>query len=200
MVYIFGAGGHTKQCIDIFLDNNKRIQGIFDDNKTGYHYNYKIIDTIENAHKYVNKDSELFIGIGDNNIRKKIYEIYNQYNFINCISQKSNISFSSKLGKGNYIGHNVSILSDVNIGDFNILNENCVIPHDCNIGSFNHISILSTLGGCVNIGDLNLLGLNSTILPNISIGSSNIIGAGCVLLNNITNNNKYVGNPCRKIE
>jgi len=24
MVYIFGAGGHTKQCIDIFINNDKK--------------------------------------------------------------------------------------------------------------------------------------------------------------------------------
>ena len=110
MVYIFGAGGHTKQCIDIFINNDKNIEGIFDDNKIGYHYNYKIIDNIQNANKYINKESELFLGIGDNNIRKKIYEIYHEYNFINCISKKSNISKTVKiLGYNNYIGENTNI-------------------------------------------------------------------------------------------
>jgi sugar O-acyltransferase (sialic acid O-acetyltransferase NeuD family) len=196
-MFIFGAGGHTKQCIDLFEIEGKIIEGIFDDNKTGYHYNYKIIDTINNANKYIDKNTELFIGIGDNNIREKIYRLYNEYNFLNCISNKANISKTTNLGKGNYIGQNVSILSDVIIGNFNILNENCIIPHDCIIGNYNHISILSTLGGNVKIGDYNLLGLNSTVIPNITIGNNNIIGAGSVILKNIGNNLKFVGNPAK---
>jgi len=193
-MFIFGAGGHTKQCIDIF-ENQKNIEGIFDDNKTGYHYRYKIIDTIDNAIKYIDNKTELFIGIGDNLIREKIVKQYEGYNFINCISNKANISKTVKLGVGNYIGQNVSILSDVIIGDFNILNENCLIPHDCIIGNYNHISILTTLGGNVKIGNYNLLGLNSTIIPKITIGDNNIIGAGSVIIKNIENNNKIVGNP-----
>lgn len=197
-MYIFGAGGHTKQCIDIF-EYDKKIIGIFDDKKVGYHYGYPIIDTIENAKKYIDTDTELFIGIGDNHIRNKVYKIYKNYNFINCISNKNNICSKINLGKGNYFGANVSILADSKIGNFNIFNENCVIPHDCSVGNFNHISIMCTFGGNVKIGNYNLIGLNTTIIPNIYIGDHNIIGAGSVIIKNIDNNSKVVGNPGRHI-
>jgi sugar O-acyltransferase (sialic acid O-acetyltransferase NeuD family) len=198
-MFIFGAGGHSKQCIDIFINNGYLIEGIFDDHKKGFHYNYRIIDTIDNAKLYIDKKSELFIGIGDNIIRNDIYDKFKDYNFINCISKNSYISPSAILGDGNYIGNNVCILSDVVIGNGNILNESCNVPHDCRIGNFNHISISSTLGGNVVVGHFNLLGLNSTILPNLKIGNNNILGAGSVLLSNISDCQKFVGIPAKCI-
>ena len=57
-LYIFGAGGHAKQVIDIFQARKIKIRGVFDDHKKPsetYYYKYRIIDKISNATKYLKK-------------------------------------------------------------------------------------------------------------------------------------------------
>lgn len=201
-VYLFFAGGHCKQVIDIFEDNNINIIGIFDDFKEKgslFYKNYKIIDKIVNACDYLDSKSNLFCAIGDNKIREKIHANFIEYNFINCISQKSYISNSVKIGYGNYIGDFSVILSDSSIGNFNIINTKANIAHDIIIGNYNHIAPSSTLSGNVIIGDLNLLGANCTINPKIKIHNNNIIGSGSVIIRDINSNIKIVGNPGRII-
>lgn len=200
-VYIIGAGGHSKQIIDVFKLNNIFIKGIFDDNKTNFHYNIKIIDKINMIHKYLEPNDKLFCAIGNNNIRKEICNKFDCNIFINCIHPLSFVSDSVKIGNGNYIGSFVSILGDTVIGNHNILNDGCKIPHDNIIGNFNHISLNVTLGGNVNIGDIILIGLNSTILPNLYISDGTIIGGGTVITKNIVEKNKtIVGNPFRYLK
>ena len=74
-LFLIFAGGHCKQVIDIFSEyDNIIINGIFDDfiEKDFNYRGYKIIDTVDNIYKYINKDNDLlFCCIGDNDIRKK---------------------------------------------------------------------------------------------------------------------------------
>ncbi len=200
-VYLFYGGGHCKQVIDIFEENEIKIIGIFDDFKeknTLVYKKYKVIDTISNAHKYIQNDIKVFCTIGDNYLRKLIFDTFKN-NFINCISKDSYISDSVKIGSGNYIGVNAIILSDTIIGDNNIINTNANVAHDIIIGDHNHIAPSSTLSGNVNIGNLNLLGTNCTINPKIKIIDNNMIGSGAVIIRNIESNKKVVGNPGRYI-
>ena len=198
-IFIIGAGGHAKQCIDIFEENNYGIIGLFDDdtNKIGtLYYGYKVMDKIDNLSKYLSDASYLFCAIGNNHDRKRICEKYKHFKFTQCISQRAFISNSINFNKrGNYVGHNALLLANVQINNFNIINDGCIVPHDCIIGDYNHLSIRSVLGGRVVLRDLNLCGLNCTILPDIIIGSENIIGAGAVVIKNVDDNKIIVGNP-----
>jgi sugar O-acyltransferase (sialic acid O-acetyltransferase NeuD family) len=197
-VYLLGGGGHCKQVIDILENNDIKILGIFDDYKikNDIFYGYKIIDTIENLELYMKENINLFCTIGDNKIRETIYNKYKKYNFINCISKKSNISKSVKIiGTNNYIGDFTNILADTIIGSNNIINTNSNIAHDVIIRDNNHICPSSVLGGSVIIGSNNLIGTNATINPKITIGNNSIIGSGSVIIRNVLDNLTIVGNP-----
>lgn len=203
-IYLLGGGGHCKQVIDILEKNdNFKIIGIFDDFKTkdDNFYGYKIIDKIENVDLYMNNNIKLFCAIGDNKLRELIYNKFNKYNFINCISQKSNISKSVIIfGTNNYIGDFTNILSDTTIGSNNIINTNSNIAHDVIIKDNNHICPSSVLGGSVVVGSNNLIGANATINPKTVIGNNSIIGSGSVIIRNIINNVTVVGNPGKIIK
>jgi sugar O-acyltransferase (sialic acid O-acetyltransferase NeuD family) len=198
-IFLLGAGGFTKQVIDILKMSNINICGIFDDYKqinSLYYYNYRIMDNLNNVHKYINKDDLLFCGIGDNKIRKDIVCNFEMYKFINVISPIANISTTTKIiGTGNYIGHHVNLISDSIIGNHNFMNDGSMIGHDVTISDFNHFCPMAVAGGNVKIGNGNLIGTNSTINPKIIIGNNNTIGSGTVVIRNIDDNNVIVGNP-----
>ena len=203
-LFLFGAGGHCKQVIDIFKqDTDLTICGIFDDySQKKDHYGYPILGTINNAVSLSNiyGDARFFCTIGDNIFREKICSQFDKTKFINCIHPKSNISDSVKIGLGNYIGAFTNILGDSVIGDFNILNDGAQLPHDSLIGNYNHVSINASLGGNVRVGNYNLIGLNSTILPKITIGDNITVGAGTVVHRDIKESCTVVGNPYRIIK
>jgi len=202
MVYIIGAGGFSKQVVDILKMRNIPITGVFDnllDKGSTYYYQYPIIDKIDNVKKYLKKDSKLFCGIGDNQFRKNIIQDLPEELFINCISPLSNISLTSILGYGNYVGHFSNIISDSKLGNFNFINDGVCIGHDVTIGNYNHLSPHVCLGGYVSIKDINFLGTNSTVIPKINIGNNNIIGSNTNIIKSISDNNKLVGNPAKII-
>jgi acetyltransferase EpsM len=200
MVYILGAGGHTKQVIDILDMNNTLIDGIFDDDihkKDKYFYkSYKVLDTINNAHIYIKHGDYLFCGIGDNATRRKIYDTFSKYIFINVVSPLSHISPSVHIGTGNYIGHFVNISADSTIGNNNIVNDMSCITHDVVIGDHNHICPGAILSGRVKIGDGNLIGTKANVNPDMIVSSWNIVGsAACVTRDILDDKCVVVGVP-----
>jgi len=200
-IFIIGAGGHSKQVIDIFLSKNISIGGIFDDFKEGYHYrNIKILGKINDLNKLIPKGENLFITFGDNNYRMNLYKKFQDYNFPNCIHINSYISDTAKIGFGNYIGCFAKLGEDCQLGNFNILNEACIVAHDNYIGDYNHLSINVSTGGNVIIGNLNLIGIGASIIPKVIILDNNILGAACLVNQNINFDLKCVGVPIKIVK
>lgn len=207
-VYILGAGGHSKQCIDIFLENNYNILGLFDDtyneneNNINFYRNTKIIDKISLCNNYIMKDNIfIFCAIGDNEIRNKIVSIFDLKKFTNCISKKAFISPSIKdYGYGNYIGIFTHLGPDIEIGNFNIFNDGCRIMHDSKIGNYNHICPSASLSGTVSIENNCMIGTGSIIIPKCCITSNVILGANSTVIDSILFSGKYVGTPIKKIK
>lgn len=196
-VYIIFSGGHSKQCIDIFLDNHIPILGLFDDNRPAgpFYRNTQILGTISDISKYTNKPALFFCTCGNNRLRKEIVSTFPTLTWTNCISRHSIISPSAIIGVGNYIGVSTKIAADVVIGNFNILNDGCTITHDNSIGNYTHIAPNASLGGFVSIGDFCLVGTNSTINPSVSVKDNIILGSGAVVIKNIDTAGTYVGIP-----
>ncbi len=203
-VYIIGCGGNSKIVIDICECLGYNIIGIFDDKYNGsivkIYKKYNLIGNIENINYYQNIN--IINSIGDNNVRKNIFEKFCENNlcWINCIHPESRISDSVTIGKGNIICRGAIINADASIGDFNLINTCAIIEHDCKIMNFNHFAPKSTLCGAILIGNLNLFGAGSTIIPCKKIGNNNIIGAMSVIIRNIDNNVMVVGNPGKIIK
>lgn len=201
-VYLIGAGGFSKQVIDSYLFYNIKILGIFDDFRTGLFYkNIPIIGKIDMVHSIIKPKENIFITLGDNNIRKNIVSnMIDIFSFPNCIRPNSDIPSTLDIGKGNYIGVFSKLGEDSYIGNFNFINECTILAHDTKIGDFNHLSPNVSIGGNVIIGNTNMIGTSAIIIPKITIGNNNIIGAGSVVIRNIDNNSTNVGNPAKQIK
>jgi|SRR5690625_696791 len=199
---IIGASGHGKVVVDIamrmkkwqyiaFLDDNKNIR-----NSMGV----EVIGTLSEVSNYID-EYEIFVAIGNNPIRQKIYEILQKLGASIPILVHPNAIIGSqvKIGCGTVVMAGVVVNSNTQIGKSCIINTVSSIDHDNCIGDFVHISPGTHLGGTVKIGKGSWLGIGSVIINNVNITEWCKVGAGSVVINDITEPGVYVGNPVRKL-
>ena len=195
-IAIFGAGGHTKVIIDLIIELNQHtIIGIYDDNKVGSFDDIPIIGKIE-GNVNINYD-EYIIGIGNDNIRKQIYEQFSNLRWAVLIHPRSIVSKRASIDDGTVVFAGAVIQTGVDIGKQCIINTNCNIDHESYIANFSSICPGVTICGNVVIGELTFIGANSTIIQGKIIGEKCIVGAGTVVIRNVDDNNKIIGNPGR---
>ena len=193
-IAIFGAGGHTKVIIDLIIELNQyTIIGIYDDNKEGSFEDIPIIGKIDgNVNIYYD---EYIIGIGNDNIRKQIYEQFLNLRWAVLIHPRSIVSKRAMIDDGTLVFAGAVIQTGVKIGKQCIINTNCNIDHESIINDFSSICPGVTICGNVVIGELTFIGANSTIIHGKIIGEKCIVGAGTVVIRNVDDNSKTVGNP-----
>lgn len=200
---IIGASGHGKVVADIarrlkkwnnisFLDDNKSLKTSLD---------LKVIGETKDAYKFI-KDSQMFVAIGNNIIRKRIQEylISKGALIVNLIDPSSVIGSDVSIGIGTVIMAGAIVNCSTTIGSGSIINTSSTIDHDNIIGDYVHISPGSHLSGSVKIGDRTWLGAGSIVSNDINICSDCIIGAGGVVIKDIDKKGTYVGVPARMIE
>jgi len=203
---IFGAGGHSKVCIEAAMELGYQIEAVFDDDESKR--GTEILDipivggTNELLEKYPSDEYKIFIAIGDNRARMEKYEYFKArgYNFTNLIHPFSFISKTVKLGENILIMPGVIVNSSSVILHNVILNTNCSVDHDCKIMPHVHIAPGTNLAGGVSVGTGSFLGIGSKIIQRIRIGNWNVIGAGAVVINDTEDFGVYVGVPARKIK
>ncbi len=146
-------------------------------------------------------ETDFLIGIGDNFIRQKVYELIEEKRkkIRTLIHPSASLTKFCELGKGVFVNRNVSINGLATIGNNVILNTGCIIEHECIICDHVHIAPGAVLAGNVKIGDKTFIGANSVIKQGVKIGKEVVVGAGTVVLNDIPDGKKLVGNPNRYI-
>lgn len=202
-VILIGYSGHAYVVADIAIENQYEIIGYTEKSRSQnnpFNLNYagyeREIDFFEN-----NKGTGFIIGIGDNLIREKIYNLITSKNkeVTTLISNTASISHSVMIDNGAFVNRNVSINALAKIGKNVILNTACVIEHDCEISDSVHIGPGAVLAGNVFVGQRSFIGANSVIKQGVKIGKEVIIGAGTVVLHDIPDGKKIVGNPSKYI-
>lgn len=203
---IFGAGGHSKVCIETAQVLGYQIEAIFDDyegKKGSKVLGIPVVGgTDELLEKYPGDSYEIFIALGDNETRMKKYDFLKSkgYNFKTLIHPFSFVSNTVKIGENVLIMPGAVVNSSSVISDNVILNTNCSVDHDCKIMSHVHIAPGANLAGNVLVGEGSFLGIGSKVIQKIKIGNWNIIGAGAVVINDTEDFGVYVGVPARKIK
>lgn len=192
-IYIYGASGHGLVVADIARAcGYQEIIFLDDDISKGFLTFQEIKE---------NRDSHIAFGIGNNQIRGRLYEKVKNNGFFTptLIHPSSIISPSAKIEEGTVIMPNVVVNAKAYIGKCTILNSSCVVEHESVIGDFVHISPKVGLAGDVRIGDFTHIGIGSSVIQCLEIGKNSIIGAGSVVVKNIANFKKAYGNPCKEI-
>ena len=186
---IIGCGGHSKVVIDaLSIYQNLYHITLCDDNPLllGKEFYGFLIDS--NLQMLSNFMGFIHVAIGDNEIRRRIYESFN-LNPLTITHEAAIISKSAKVMDGSFIAARAVLGPESIIGIGCIINHSAVVDHDVHIGSYTHVAPNSTLGGGVTIGE------GAIILPNLTIGKNAVIGAGAVVVNNVESNTVVKGIP-----
>lgn len=210
-IYIIGAGGHAKVIVDIILKRMKilkeniQIKGFLDDNykskKKEKIFGISIVGDLKKIEELKkNNDNYFIIAIGDNKIRKRIFEENKTINYYTAIHPNAILGENVEIKEGTVIMAGVIINSYTKIGKQCIINTGAIIEHDNNIGDFVHISPKVALAGNVSVGELSWIGIGSNVIQSIKIGTDTLIGAGSVVVKKIGSNIKAYGNPCKEME
>ena len=197
---IIGYSGHSYGCIEVAIKQGFSIVGYHDVlEKVSNPYNLNYLGHEDN----IDSNNNPFIALGDNSIRRKIYEKLRSNNiFLNTtlIHSNTTISKSSLIEEQTFISAGVIINPQVKIGVGCIINTGAIIEHDCSIGKFSHIAPGAVLAGNVSIGSGCLIGANAVIKQGVKIGDNVIVGAGAVVLKGVNSNTIFVGNPAKQIK
>jgi UDP-N-acetylbacillosamine N-acetyltransferase len=192
-IYIYGASGHGLVVADIAkCCGYEEIIFLDDDKNKGY----KTFEEIKE-----NKNFHIAFGIGNNQIRARLYNKVKNYSFHLpiLIHPSSIISLSVKIEEGTVVMPNVVVNSKATIGNGVILNSSCVVEHDCMIDDFVHISPKVALAGNVKVGEYSHIGIGSNVIQCLNIGKNVVVGGGSTVIRNINDNQKVVGVPAQLI-
>lgn len=208
-ILIIGTGGHSKVVSDEIsrLKKYKIIGYIDEKKKIGTKPNKftkaKVIGKLKNLKNIYKKSYYLFIAIGDNYIRKKIYDEILQLNlpikWARVISKDSIVSKNAKILDGALIISGSIINTNTHIGKHCIINTGCKIDHDNFFEDFSSCGPNVTTGGNVTINSLSYIGIDTTVKHNIKILDNTIIGAKSYVNKNCRSNSLYYGRPTQKI-
>lgn len=128
----------------------------------------------------------------DGRSKKKIFYKYYAKKY-RKIKEKTHIqiSYSTNIGEGFYIGHagHITINSDA------VLGKNINIAAGCTIGRENR----GKRKGCPNIGDNVWIGTNSVIVGNIKIGDDVLIAPLTFVNFDVPSHSIVIGNPAKVI-
>jgi sugar O-acyltransferase (sialic acid O-acetyltransferase NeuD family) len=196
--YIFGCGGHGKVVYHALLLAGNKPNAFIDENRTG---KFQGLNILKKSVLFEN-NSNYHLAIGNNQIRRKLYEelnILNHSSLFSVIHPKASVCLSSSINRGSFIAAGAIVGPDAMVGLSCIINHNSVVDHDCKIGDFSHVSPSSTLGGNVTIGTGCMVGAGAVVLPGITIGNNVVIGAGAVVTADVLDDQVVVGCPAKKI-
>ena len=164
---ILGAGGHGRCCLDIARSMKKYEEISFlDDDCPGTIINgAKVIGKTKELEKYDKEEYGVFVAIGNNNVRKVLYEEVQLKGFVieTLISPKCVISEYASIGNGTVIYTGVVVVANTVIKKGCIITSNVSVNHDSNVDGY-----------CVIYS-------NTVIRPNVQIGEGTRIGCNCVI-------------------
>ena len=201
-IAIIGSGGHTISSINLLLNyfNSDDIciyDNSFVEDKQEVINSIPLIGSIDD----IELDQDVFLSIGDNNLRKKYFLKFKNQIIRNTIFHSDSLQEKDiTYGVANQIFAYSYINSQVIIGDNNIINTGTIIEHEAKIGNHNHISIGAKMCGRSTIGNKCLIGAGAVILDKLSICDNVIIGAGSVVIQDIKDAGTYVGSPAKRVK
>lgn len=189
-ILLVGAGGHSKSCLEVLINNNDYNIIGFTDNKKKKFLNYNVLGSDRDIHKLKKKSSNLHIAIGNIKDIKSRWSIYKKakklkFKFPTIISRNSFVSNSASILEGTIVMNFCLINTNVRIGKNSIINNKVLLEHDVEIGNNSHISTGAILNGGVKIGNNVFVGSGTIIKENVEIKSNTIIGMGSIVLKNI---------------
>lgn len=199
---IIGASGHGKVIADIALKMHKwtNIAFLDDDVNIKSSMGIEVIGKSSDVFKYT-MDSDVFVGIGNNEIREKIQESLEAEGTTIpiLIHPGAIVGENVEIGAGTAVMAGAVVNCCTKMGKGIIINTGATLDHDNLIEDYVHISPGAHTAGAVKVGKSTWLGIGSIVSNNIYITHGCKVGAGAVVVKNITEPGTYVGVPARRV-
>lgn len=196
--YIFGSSGHAHVIASILHGKFNEI--IFVDR-------FAISNEVLAEEMYFQKIDTyskipVFIGIGDNAIRKEIFLKLKKFQITpaNCISDFAFIAPDASIGNGVVICPGSVVGSQAQIQDNCIVNTLSSVDHDCYLGEHSQITAGVNFGGNTKSGNNTFFGIKSATIPNVTIGDNVVVMAGSLICNDIPANVMVGGIPAKVVK
>ena len=193
---IIGAGGHGKVIADNALKNGYTDICFADDRAAGTCMGLPIIGTSAELEALDDGRTEFLIGIGSNQVRKRIAE-RSALPWATLIHPSAQIAADVTLGPGTVVMAGAVINASAKVGAHCIINTGAIVEHDNVLGDYVHISPRAALGGTVRVGAMTHIGIGAAVRNNTEICGSCTVGSGAVIVKNIECGGTYVGVPAR---
>tara|TARA_B100000686_G_scaffold125200_2_gene132672 strand:+ start:14055 stop:15407 length:1353 start_codon:yes stop_codon:yes gene_type:complete len=188
---VVGHGSHSAVVVEAAKLAGYTVEGIIDTR------NLKNLSYIK---KFI-KNFNFVIAIGDNYLRKKVFQDLEKSSasFVSVIHPSAIISKSSTIKKGVFIAAGAILSTSVRVSENVIINTGAIIDHHSKIGAHTHIAPGVKIAGKVNVGSLSFIGIGSSVIEEVKIKNEVIVGGGAVVIDNLASNLKYVGVPAKRI-
>lgn len=205
---VISAGGNARVILDTLytrretLNEALEIMGFLDDDISKQKMNGVCrIGNLSDIEKYAeDEDVEFVDAIGNNILRKQLYDRYNFVKWYTVIHPSVIISPFAEVGEGSIIMPGAIINSGSRIGKKCLINTGVIVEHDNIIGDFSHLASGTATAGNVQVGECTLIGTGARIKLGTRIGNNCTIGAGAVVVSDIPENCTAVGVPAKVIE
>lgn len=195
---IIGASGHGRVVADIakkcgyenivFLDHDPAVR---------FCGEFAVIGTDDMASQI---EGDLFIAIGNGQVRKKLMELHKERHFPVLIHPSASVADDVEIGCGSVVMAGAVINSEAKLGKGVIVNTCASVDHDCQITDFVHIAVGAHLCGTVSVGEQTWIGAGAVVRNQIQICENCMIGVGAAVIKDIHTSGTYVGVPARKIK
>lgn len=205
-LYVYGASGHGRVVAETATRAGFTVLGFVDDDEGksgeslgGLPVRCWTIDEL--ARRVREEDAAVIVGIGDNWIRKLIFEriVHRGIRLATVVAPSAVVFDSVKVGAGSFVAAGSVITTDTKIGRNVIVNTAASIDHDSVIGDHAHISPGAHMGGTVVVGEGTHVGIGTAVRNNLAIGSWSLLGAGAAVVADIESGVVAYGVPARPV-
>ena len=193
-LFIVGAGGLGREAAWTVERINAasqqplwRLIGFADDDPakaTGNFEGYPMLGSGEKAAKD-HPGASVFIAIGDNAIRRKVYAQLRGHDFPAMIDPSAQVSPTTEFKHGTYIACEAVVSVGTEIGKFVIINARAGVGHDSVVGDFSNVAPGVSLSGHTTLGQDVFMGTNSCTAPGRKVGDGATVACGTPVLKDV---------------
>ena len=151
---------------------------------TGNFEGYPMLGSVEKASKD-HPGASVFIAIGDNAIRRKVYAQLRGHDFPAMIDPSAQVSPTTEFKHGTYIACEAVVSVGTEIGKFVIINARAGVGHDSVVGDFSNVAPGVSLSGHTTLGQDVFMGTNSCTAPGRKVGDGATVACGTPVLKDV---------------
>lgn len=189
--------------LDILLEQGYEVLGFVDDDpkKHGSKINGLNVSS-DWVRLTAERNIAIALGIGNNAIRKIVYEKVKSYNLpvVTAIHPRAIVAKDVVIGEGVVIMPGAIVNSGCILEDGVVVNTGASVDHDCFLECFCQIWPGANLAGTIRVGAFSYVGTGASVIQNLKIGREAMIGAGAAVISDVADKATVVGVPAREIK